>query len=296
MKGIFMTKRLEKRMASIAAKFSFKPEAEIAKYQKEMAAVDKRIIEAIQKDAGKPVQLSWLPTKTARASFFAPIADKDLKNQFTELVYKGKWGVCEVSGPPLNIVDEGIFLGILYLVREQKSATVKVNYKRLCNMLGLSYQTRNRRRIKKGIEKLFKTSVILNFKDGLYSMDHILERVSGDKRHSIIMVNEWFYTTFLHNEITRLNMDFRQSLRGDVVKCLYRFLVSHRGTQKYYTETLIEALNLNPNRPTKKNRDSLKRAFSQLYNRGFLSFQYDHKGDIFRDITIQQKGLLQRTK
>lgn len=291
-----MTKRLEKRMASIAAKFSFKPEAEIAKYQKEMAAVDKRIIEAIQKDAGKPVQLSWLPTKTARASFFVPIAKGDMKGAFTEKIFKSSWGSVTVTGPSLSIADEGVFLSILFLVKENNSPIVKINFKRMCELLKMSVQGRNYTRIKKSIKKLAKVSFDFELKDGTWSIERILSKAKGSKDYSIIEVDQWFFTHYLQNEITRIDLNFRQSLRGDVCKCLYRFLTSHRGIQKYYTETLIEALNMNPDRPTYKNRDALKRGFGQLRNRGFLTFQYDHKSDMFHNIELDRKLLLSRIK
>ncbi len=133
-------------------------------------------------------------------------------------------------------------------------------------------------------------------KDGTWSIERILSRAKGSKDYGTIEIDPWFFSHFLENEITDINLEFRQSLRGDVTRCLYRFLTSHRGSQRYYINTLVDALNMNPERPLKKNRDTLKRAFGQLQNRGFLSFQYNSKTNMFLNIEINRKLLLQRTK
>ena len=274
----------------------FKPDAEIEKHREEMAELDKKIITAIRKDAFAPVQLSWLPTKSARSSFFSPMAKADIKGALTDKTFKSSWGSVTVSGPALTVADEGVFLGILVFVKENKSPTVKINFKRMCEMLKISVQGRNYGRIKNSIKKLAKVSFDFELKDGTWSIERILSRAKGSKDYGTIEIDPWFFSHFLENEITRLDMNFRQSLRGDVVKCLYRFLISHRGTQKFYTGTLIEALNMNEDRDIRFNRRALKSAFGQLRNRGFLTFGYDQKADMFHDIELNRKLLLSRTK
>ena len=274
----------------------FKPDAEIEKHREEMAELDKKIITAIRKDAFAPVQLSWLPTKSARSSFFSPMAKADIKRAFTDKTFKSSWGSVTVTGPSLSIADEGVFLGILYFVKENNSPTVKINFKRMCEMLKISIQTRNRRRIKNSIKKLSQVSFDFELKDGTWSIERILSKAKGSTDYGMVEIDPWFFTHFLKNEITDINLEFRQSLRGDVTRCLYRFLTSHRGSQRYYINTLVDALNMNPERPLKKNRDTLKRAFGQLQNRGFLSFQYNSKTNMFLNIEINRKLLLQRTK
>ena len=291
--------RIKTRMGVMAP---FKPDHEVTRFQKELDAIDKKMLQAIQKDASKPEQLSWLPTRSARSSFFSPIADQNIKEDrlITRKFGKSKrYGLCTVKGPALNIVDEGIFLAILYFVKEQNTNIIKINYKAMCDLLGLTYQTRNRQRIKKGIEKLFGTYVKWEFKGIPDRLRHILMDVSIDKEFSIIKVNRPFYDYYLRDEITLINLQFRRSLQGDVVKALYRFLVSHRGLQKYHVRTLVDVLNLNPEQDLKYHRRSLKRSFGQLRNKGFLSFQYDQKADqqsgMFYDIKLT-KGLLAITK
>ena len=107
--------------------------------------IDEKIYKQIAKEASIPVQMSWLPTKTARASFFSPIADQDLKGGFTDITFKSRWGTVKVEGPPLNIADEGVFLALLYLVKKSRNTRIQVNYKRICEVLGVTYQTKNRR-------------------------------------------------------------------------------------------------------------------------------------------------------
>ena len=92
-----------------------RPEAEVAKYEAGLDALTKighKIATTIEKDTTRPIQLSWLPTDTARTSIFSPIADQELKERFTELTFKSAWGSLKVVGPPLNISDEGVFLAL----------------------------------------------------------------------------------------------------------------------------------------------------------------------------------------
>ena len=55
--------------------------------------IDKKISQAIEKDAVRPVQLSWLPTDTARKSIFRPIADYKLEGTYTNFKRTSAWGV-----------------------------------------------------------------------------------------------------------------------------------------------------------------------------------------------------------
>jgi hypothetical protein len=248
--------------------------------------IDEKIYKKIAKEASIPVQMSWLPTKTARASFFSPIADQDLKGGFTDITFKSRWGTVKVEGPPLNIADEGVFLALLYLVKKSRNTRIQMNYKRICEVLGVTYQTKNRRKIKASIKKLSKTSLDYEMKDGSWSVKRILSDASGDKEFVIVEVDPWFFKKYLVNEITSINMDFRRSIRGDITKCLYRFLNSHRGVGTYHIDTLISALNMNPNQELKENRRALKSAFTQLKTKKFLTHQF--KDDVFFNIKIKK--------
>ena len=265
----------------------FKTKADIVQWEKDRAKfkkVDAEILNTLAKESSKPIQLSWLPTKTARASFFVPISDRNLKSGYKEIVFKSSWGTVSVSGPPLNIADEGIFLALLLYVKEKNSPVVKINFKRICELLKISVQGRNYARIKKGIKKLAKTSFDIELKTGTWTVERILYKAKGSKNYTVIEIDPWFYASFLQNEITKIDMNFRQGLKGDIAKCLYRFVASHRGTQRYYLKTLIDALNLNPDQDIKYHRRSLKRAFNHLKNKNFLTFRYEN--DLFYEIKI----------
>ena len=267
---------------------------EVEKYQNWLTEVnkhsyreiDEKIYKKIARSATEPVQMSWLPTETARASFFSPIAKKDLKGQYTDITFKSSWGTVKVEGPPLNIADEGVFLALLYLVKQSRNTRIKVNYTAICEVLGITYQTINIRKIKASIKKLSKTSLDYELKDGRWSVKRVLNDASGDREFVIVEIDPWFFSKYLINEITTINMGFRKSLRGDVTKCLYRFLNSHRGVGTYHIDTLISALNMNPDKELRENRRVLKSAFTQLKNKKFLDYQF--KGDIFFDIKVKK--------
>ena len=259
-----------------------------SKQREEFKKIDKQILSTLQKESSRPVQLSWLPTRTARTSFFIPISDRDLKDAYTDIEYKSAWGTVSISGPPLNTVDEGIFLALLYYVKEKQSPVVKVNFKRICEILKISVQGRNYARIKKGIKKLAKTSFDIELKSKTWTVERILNRAKGTSDYTVIEIDPWFYASFLNNEITRLDMNFRQSLRGDIAKCLYRFLSSHRGSQRYYLKTLVEAMNMSQDQDIKYHRRSLKAAFNQLQKRDFLTYRF--RNDLFYDIKINLAG------
>ena len=265
---------------------------EIEKQRAELQKINTDISSAIEKDSKKPLQLSWLPTKTARVSFFRPLADQKLKGTHTDMTSRSPWGSINVFGPALNIVDEGIFLAVLFSVRKQEQATIKLNFAEICRLLGISVQTKNRKRIKEGIKKLTKTSFDFDLKDGTWTVKHILSDASGNNDMSVVSLDSWLFEHFLKHDITLIDLEFRQQLRGDIAKALYRFLASHRGTQRYYLETLIEALNLDPERELKLNRRAIKAAFGQLRNKRFLSFRY--RDDLFFDIEIPGKKQLKK--
>ena len=246
--------------------------------------IDKGISDAIEKDAIQPVQLSWLPTDTARKSIFRPIADQKLKGNYTEFTRTSAWGTLEVAGPPLNMVDEGILLALLLEIRKKRALKIKVNYKTVCKSLNISDQTKNRRRVKLGIKKLRKVWFDFEQKGGQTTIKNIIKDFAGDNEYSHIELDPWFFDKFLRNEITMLDLKFRQSLRGDVAKALYRFLSSHRGTQSYRIETLILALNMNLNQEIKYHVRTLKGSFSQLKTKRFLTFRF--KDDLFYEIKL----------
>ena len=279
----------------LKARVGTRSAAEVAKYEKELAAIsiplgeiysniNKRISSAIEKAAGEPVQLSWLPTDTARSSIFSPIADRDIEKRLDKIVFSSSWGTLAVYGPPLNVVDESVFLALLHFVSREKKAVIKVNYRQICKILGLSYQTKNIRRIKAAIKNLALTSLDFELKDGTWAIERILKSAKGAGDYSTVEIDPWFYSKFLVNEITMIDLKFRQSLKGYVAKCLYRFLSSHRGPQSYRTETLIMALNLNPTQELKYHTRGLKGAFSQLKNKKFLTYRF--KDGVFSDIRI----------
>jgi len=261
---------------------------ELAKASKPLSRIyyeiDKGISDAIEKDAVQPVQLSWLPTDTARKSIFRPIADYQLEGNYTNFKRTSGWGTLEVGGPPLNMVDEGILLALLLEVRKKRTLSIKVNYKSVCKSLNISDQTKNRRRIKLGIKKLRKVYFDFEGKKGKTSIKNIIKAFAGDKEYSYIELDPWFFDKFLKNEITMLDLEFRQSLKGDITKALYRFLSSHRGTQRYYLETLVLALNMNIDKETKLNRITLKRSFAQLKTKKFCTYRF--KDDLFYNIKI----------
>lgn len=285
----------KKAIERLRAKIGTRTDAELDRQDKALAEIsrplgqiyaeiDKGISQAIEKDAVRPVQLSWLPTDTARKSIFRPIADQEIKGTYTDFKTISAWGTLAIAGPPLNMVDEGILLALLIEIRNQRALKIKINYSAICKSLGISYQTKNRRRIKLAIKKLRKVSFDFEKKGGQWTIKNILKEASGDNEYSYIELDPWFFDKFLKNEITMLDLQFRQSLRGDITKALYRFLSSHRGTQAYRLDTLILALNMNLDREIKLNRITLKRAFSQLKTKKFLTFKF--KTDLFYEIKV----------
>ena len=285
-----MGKDIEKSIAK-ARKHHTKPDHIVDEYDTGLAVIaekfreiDKKIHAQIVKDASTPLQLSWLPTKTTRSSFFAPIPKKNLNERYTAVIFKSSWGTVTVEGPPLNIADESVFLALLYFINKNRENQLKINYKAICDLLGVSYQTKNRRRIKGSIKKLSKTSLDYEMKDGSWSVKRLLNDAFGLKDLAVVAVDHWFFERYLINEITTLDMNFRRSLKGDITKALYRFLNSHRGGQSYNISTLVLALNIDPNQALKEHRRALKAAFTQLKTKKFLTYKF--KDDTFYKIKV----------
>lgn len=288
---------MNKAVERFRAKVRPRTDSDVDKAERELDALtvsmgnlysdlNNKISTAIENAACEPVQLSWLPTATARVSIFSPIGDKDLDNRHGYIEFKSSWGSLTVYGPALNTTDESVFLALLHFIKKKQRATIKVNYREICRVLGLSYQTRNMKRIKTAIKKLALTSLDfeLKDKDGTWGVERILKSAKGTKDYSTVEVDPWFFSKFLKNDITMLDLQFRQKLKGDIAKCLYRFLSSHRGIQSYRIETLIMALNMNQSREMKYHTRALKSAFTQLQKKKFLTYSF--RRGVFENIKI----------
>ena len=97
-------------------------------------------------------------------------------------------------------------------------------------------------------------------KSGCGKITHMFQETSWDRKNTYVIIDRWFWEQFAAAEITFISLEFRQSLKGDVSKVLYRFLSSNDGTGIYKIKTLVACLGIDVNQPDYKKRQTLKNA------------------------------------
>jgi hypothetical protein len=249
----------------------------------------------ISKAVDQPEQLSFLPTQLCRSTIFFPLPRKGRKALQAEpviLPFKTQWGSGEYEGRRLSVDDEDILIACLYLAKKHDSKQFLTTYTGLQGLLGITPHPKYNSKIKDSLKRFGKASFSVDYKgnNDQWAVDHIL-KARAYKGKIRITFDSDFYQEFLRS-YTLLSMPFRMKLKGDLTKLLFTFLSSHRTPVKYFTSTLAEALNMNPNGDKNKKYLSrkLRDAFKELQAKGFLiDFHYDSKQDIFTLKTIERK-------
>jgi hypothetical protein len=249
----------------------------------------------IKKAVTEPEQLSFLPTQLCRTTIFFPLPRRGRKALQAEpviLSFTTKWGKGEYEGRRLSVDDEDILMVCLYLAKKYESNKFLTTYVEIQRLLRISKpHPKYNRQIKESFTRFGKASFFIEYankKDDQWSVDHIL-KARGYKGKIRVTLDSDFYNEFLKS-YTLLSMPFRMNLKGDLTKLLFTFLSSHRTPVQYFTDTLVEALNMNQDKNKKHIVQELKSAFKELQNKGFLiDFKYDKKQDIFNLKTVERK-------
>jgi hypothetical protein len=247
----------------------------------------------ISKAVDQPEQLSFLPTQLCRSTIFYPLPRKGrkaLQADPLKLEFKTDWGAIKYYGMRLSVDDEDLLLICLLLAEKHKAKSFLTTYTELQKLLKIIPNQKYNQRFKDALERLGVASFSTQYKgkDDQWSVGHILS-AKGYKRKLLITFDDEFYDEFLKS-YTIMSLPLRMKLKGDLTKLLFAFLSSHRTPVSYFTHTLAEALNMNQDQEKKYKVRSLKKAFKELQDRGFLiRYSYDSKTDIFALKPIERK-------
>lgn len=276
-----------------------KRQEEIAK---EVTAFDIQYGEAKRKKAekeilkNKQIPLSALPTHISHNTIFFPLPRKnrkELQDKPVKIVFEigngETWATVKYYGIKLSIDDQDILLAIIHIIREKGSPEIVVSFTDIQKAMNIKPNSYHNKRIDESLQRLSIASFIIEYSgDFLWESPRIL-KATRNKRRLRITIEPEFYNQ-IKNYYTEFPLKFYQTLKGDLTKLLYIFLMSHKTPISYSSKLLFKALNMNTYREKWRLINELKNAFKELVARGFLKeFVYDGKRDVFELRAIPRK-------
>jgi hypothetical protein len=194
-----------------------------------------------------------------------------------------------LEGEKLSIYDETTFLYLLKVAKRKNFNLLCVTRYELCKILGRNPNSDTYRAIWGSVKRLSKTHVTIEIGNentesqaeigGSLISGYVRVR-RGGKETMLISLNPYFLQMDQAKLITRLQLQFRSELKGDVAKALYRF---YQGQRNFYgfdgkygckLLTLCKAINLRVDGVLLwRLRDGIKRGLDELKKRGFLTYK-----------------------
>ncbi len=291
---------IQARMEKAGKRLEFKSDAEIEAWESHKQSrqmISNAVTEAKehigkQPQAHEQMMFSFMPTTMTRTTPFFPINKQEMKDRpYDDLEWETPWGQITISGKRLSIYDESLLLSILVLVKKYRSETFETSMSELCQISGVAVGKNTYQAIGGGIDRLTGTKIKLETIESkgkkrklkMMMVNTILSggTVNPETGKLQITVNSYFLQMYTESFITNMDLKFRNQLKGDITKALYRFYEGQRG-DKYscHILTLAKAVNLNIDLPIRKLRDRIRRAHRELKSKGFLTKAMISKNDI----------------
>lgn len=240
-----------------------------------------------------PPAQGWLsfapmPSDLCRVSPFAPMGKTVLASRpFVEdlVIVKSAWGELRYTGPRLSVFEEDVFLAVLALIEEPgEGLQVEVNGKpttawigpirQILRLMGLTDGAANYNRVRRALKLMRATTFEICLKSGRINgcgllAGYDLDPTTGQDR---VTVDPVFSELYSRGSVTRLDVERRAKLPGAVAKCLYRFVMSHKGPKwAGHWMTVARAINLDMEQPDKKLRQLLRGGVAALTRAGVLT-------------------------
>lgn len=229
-----------------------------------------------------------MPSDLCRVSPFSPMGKTALASRpFVEdlVIVKSAWGELRYTGPRLSIFEEDVFLALLALIEEPGEGTeVELMGKptvtwigpirRLLSLMGLTDGAANYSRVRRALKLMRATTFELALKSGRVNGCGLLGGYDLDPKtgQDRVTVDPVFYELYSRGSVTRLDVERRAKLPGAVAKCLYRFIMSHKGPKwSGHWMTVARAINLDMDQPDKKLRQMLRGGIAALVKSGVLT-------------------------
>jgi hypothetical protein len=279
------------------AKLDFKSDSEIQQWKQGMDLVSgsaKEIKAHISKQPKPHEQMlfSFMPTSMTRTTPFFPMNKPSMgERPLEKLEWETSWGKMTMQGERLAVYDETVLLSLLVLVRKYRCETFDTSMSELCRSMGVAKGDKTFKAISGSLERLTGTKIKLELIEGkgknrkvkMVLFNTILSggKISPETGKLQVTVNPYFLQMYTESFITSIDLKFRNLLKGDITKALYRFYVGQRG-DKYscHILTLARAVNLNIDLPIRKIRDRIRRANRELKGKGYLSRSEIRKNDV----------------
>lgn len=287
-----MTQRIIARMQSIQP---FKQDAEASAWEAEQKEL-RTFKSGIAKEMGRPEQtlLAFEPTALTRTSPFFPMSKRDMGNRPMEqgLTWEHSWGRITVSGERLSVYDETVLLAMLVLVRKYGLYSFQTTRFEMCKVLGVSVGKDPYKAILDATDRLSKTHIQLQKRKGKKLQRQMGGSILADYDFNLetgkmfIEVNKFFREMFEQGLTTDINVMFRNKLKGDITKSLYRFFLSQeplykKGRYEIHILKLSLAINLtSENRPLFELRRQIRTGLKELKKHGYLTRSTVDKNDL----------------
>jgi hypothetical protein len=209
----------------------------------------------------------WFPVNRNQ-----PIEDVHLKIETS-------WGKIIIDGPMLNLVDEDVFYSLLFLRDQYGTDSFITSIHEICEVRRVKPNSQQYESIWKSLYKLNDTRLII-MGHRFRLRGHLILLIGDDieKQRVAFQLNKTLVDSF--NKATgwtKIDLEFRRSLKGSISKCLYRFVSSHESFYKgglfcVDLVKLCKAINVVTEEvPNYKLRNIIKSGCVALQEKNFLS-------------------------
>jgi len=239
---------------------------------------------------------SFMPTLMTRVSPFHfrnkntykdwPLVRLDSGSQNT-------WGRMTVVGELLVIFDETVLFCLLALLQWYQSDAFETTEEDICRLAEVTATQANRNAVWKSIQRLSGTRIDLALMSGRGKRKKTTRQMTGsiltycdrnrDSGTLRVAVNPYFLNMYGDSFVTNIDLQYRQSLKHDVAKALYRFF---QGQVKTAIRTNLARLARAINLDTGMDQDQtwqrkIRTGLKMLKKSGYLaSLTIDDSGNV----------------
>ncbi|QAZ69687.1 RepB family plasmid replication initiator protein [Solidesulfovibrio carbinolicus] len=237
-----------------------------------------------------------MPSDLCRVSPFAPMSKAEVAHRpwvDAMTIAKSSWGELCYTGPRLSVFEEDVFLALLALiddpaerreseVRGMPTTAWKGPLRQLLGLMGLTDGASNYGRVKRALRYMRATTFEITLKSGRVNGCGLIGNYDFDPKTKevSVTVDPVFHELYSKGSVTRLDVERRSKLAGAVTKCLYRFVMSHKGARwDGHWMTVARAINLDLSQPDKELRRLLRGAVAGMIKAGILAKGSALKGE-----------------
>ncbi len=196
------------------------------------------------------------------------------------------WGQMRVVGELLVIFDETVLFCLLALIRQSRGDAFETAEADICRLAAVTDSTANCNAVWHSLQRLAGTRIDLSLVSGKGKRKKTIRQLTGtiltycdravDTGSIRVAVNPYFLQMYGDSFVTNIDLSFRQSLKTDVAKALYRYLQGQLKTELSLPVLhLSRAVNLDADSVTATS-DKIRSGLRELQNRGYLaSLEFD---------------------